>query len=57
MCGFSVAVLWLENHFYINCSLNNYVKSFYDFIVLKDTQYDLHYIGIKIDRKKEKQSI
>ena len=41
MCRFNVAVLWLENHFYINRSLNNYFKSFYDLIVLKDRQYDL----------------
>ena len=73
--GFSVAVLWTQNHFYVFdshsrnskgfhdpngkailfkfCSItsvNNYLKVFYSSIVSLDTQYDLQYVSIDIDR-------
>ena len=73
--GFSVAVLWTQDHFYVFdshsrnskgfhdpngkaillkfCSItsvNNYLKVFYSSIVSLDTQYDLQYVSIDIDR-------
>ena len=73
--GFSVVVLWTQDHFYVFdshsrnskgfhdpngkaillkfCSItsvNNYLKVFYSSIVSLDTQYDLQYVSIDIDR-------
>ena len=73
--GFSVAVLWTQDHFYVFdshsrnskgfhdpngkaillkfCSItsvNNYLMVFYSSIVSLDTQYDLQYVSIDIDR-------
>ena len=73
--GFSVAVLWTQDYFYVFdshsrnskgfhdpngkaillkfCSItsvNNYLKVFYSSIVSLDTQYDLQYVSIDIDR-------